>query len=195
MRSVGRFDEALVETERARESDPLSVRKTLLVGAAYAKEHNDAMCSSFIHRAMELNPSDSSPHYSLAELMEREGHASEATLEWRIAVQLDRDPQLVNLFDKTLRKSGFLAAKRAVTKTLLERIGIRAKTNYVSPRNFVEPYVRIGDKEDALRWLDTAFAEHSSFFVQITHDPAYESLSTDPRFRAMLHRVRAPGAS
>ena len=127
--------------------------------------------------------------------MEREGHASEATLEWRIALQLDRDPQLVNLFDKTLRKSGYLAAKRAVTGTLLERIAIRAKTNYVSPRNFVELYVRMGDKENALRWLDTAFAEHSSFLVQITHDPAYESLATDARFRAMLHRMRAPGAS
>ncbi len=104
-------------------------------------------------------------------------------------------PRFHNSPDYLGRKSGFLAAKRAVTKTLLERITIRAKTNYVSPRNFVELYVRIGDKENALRWLDTDFAEHSSFLVQITHDPAYESLGTDPRFRAMLHRMRAPGAS
>jgi hypothetical protein len=170
------------------------VLKTLRVAAAYAQEHDDAMCTSFIHRAMELNPSDSAPHYSLAELMEREGHPSEATLEWRTALQLDGDQQLVDLFDRTSSKSGFPVAKRAVTETLLERMAARAKTNYVSPRNFVELYVRIGDKENALRWLDTAFAEHSSFLVQITHDPSYESLGTDPRFRAMLHRMRAPGA-
>ena len=195
LRSVGRFDEALAENERARELDPLSVLKTLRVAAAYAQEHDDAKCSSFIHRAMELNPSDSAPHYSLAELMEREGHASEASLEWRTALQLDGDLQLVDLFEMTSGKFGFPAAKRAVTVTLLERIAIRAKTNYVSPRNLVELYVGIGDKENALRWLDTAFAEHSSFLVQITHDPSYESLGTDPRFRAMLHRMRAPGAS
>jgi TolB-like protein/DNA-binding winged helix-turn-helix (wHTH) protein len=195
LRSVGRFDEALAEYERARELDPLSVLKTLRVADAYARKHDDAIPTSLIHRAMELNPSDSSPHYSLAELMEREGHTSEAALEWHTALQLDGDQQLVDLFDKTLSKSAFPAAKRAVTETLLERIAIRAKTNYVSPRNFVELYVRIGDKENALRWLDMAFAEHSSFLVQITHDPAYESLGTDPRFRAMLHRMRAPGAS
>jgi TolB-like protein/DNA-binding winged helix-turn-helix (wHTH) protein len=195
LRSVGRFDEALAEYERARELDPLSVLKTLRVADAYARKHDDAIFSSLIHRAMELNPSDSSPHYSLGELMEREGRATEATLEWRLALQLDRDPQLVNLFDKTLRKSGFLAAKRAVTETLLERMAVRAKTSYVSPRNFVELYARIGDKENALRWLDMAFAEHASFLVQIAHDPAYESLGTDPRFRAMLRSMRAPGAS
>jgi hypothetical protein len=153
------------------------------------------MCTSFIHRAMELNPSDSAPHYSLAELMEREGHASDATMEWRTALQLDGDQQLVDLFDKTSSKSGLPAAKRAVTETLLERMATTAKTNYVSPRGFVELYVRIGDKENALRWLDRAFAEHSSFLVQIAHDPAYESLHTDPRFRTMLYRMGAPGAS
>jgi TolB-like protein/DNA-binding winged helix-turn-helix (wHTH) protein len=195
LRSVGRFDEALAENERARELDPLSVVKTLLVAAAYARKHDDAISRSLIRRAMELNPSDSSPHYSLAELMEREGHASEATLEWRTALQLDGDRQLVELFDKSLSKSGFPAAKRTVTEAILEQLTIRAKTNYVSPRNFAELYVRIDDKENALRWLDRAFAEHSSFLVQITHDPSYESLGTDPRFRAMLHRLRAPGAS
>ena len=195
LRSVGRFDEALAENERARELDTLSVVKTLCVSAAYARKHDYAISSSLIRRAMELNSSDSAPHYSLAELMEREGHASEATLEWRTALQLDGDQQLVELFDKSLSKSGFPAAKRAVTEALLEQLIIRAKTNYVSPRNFVELYVRIGDKENALRWLEAAFAEHSSFLVQITHDPSYESLGTDPRFRAMLHRMRAPGAS
>jgi TolB-like protein/DNA-binding winged helix-turn-helix (wHTH) protein len=195
LRSVGRFHEALAETERARELDPLSVLKTLRVAAAYAQEHDDAMCASFIHRAMELNPSDSAPHYSLAQLMEREEHLSEATLEWRTALQLDGDRQLVELFDKSLSKSGFPAAKRTVTEAILEQLTIRAKTNYVSPRNFAELYVRIDDKENALRWLEAAFAEHSSFLVQITHDPSYESLGTDPRFRAMLHRLRAPGAS
>jgi TolB-like protein/DNA-binding winged helix-turn-helix (wHTH) protein len=195
LRSVGRFHEALAEYERARELDPLSVLKTLRVAALYAQEHNDAMCSSFIHRAMELNPSDSAPHYSLAELIEREGHASGASLEWRTALQLDGDQQLVDLFDKALTKSGFREAKRAVAATLLERMTIRAKTSYVSPRNFVELYLQIGDKENALRWLDAAFAEHSSFLVQIAHDPAYEDLRTDPRFRAMLQRMRAPGAS
>jgi len=108
---------ALAVTERARELDPLSVL-TLRVAAALVLANTT---TSFIRRAMELNPSDSTLHYSLAELMEREGHASEVTLEWRTALQLDGDQQLVDLFNKTSSKSGFPAAKRAVTETLLER--------------------------------------------------------------------------
>jgi TolB-like protein/DNA-binding winged helix-turn-helix (wHTH) protein/Tfp pilus assembly protein PilF len=195
LRSVGRFDEALAETERARELDPLSVVKTLRLASAYAQKHNDAMCSSFIHRAIELNPSDSASYYSLAELLEREGQASEAALQWHTALQLDGDPQLLAVFDKTLPKSGFPAAKRAVWESLLDDLATTAKTSYVSPRNFVELYLRIGDKENALRWLDKALAEHSSFLVQIMQESLYKGLQTDPRFLAMLRRMRAPGAS
>jgi TolB-like protein/DNA-binding winged helix-turn-helix (wHTH) protein/Tfp pilus assembly protein PilF len=194
LRSVGRFDEALVENERARELDPLSELKTVLVAAGYARKHDDAVASSFLHRAMELNPFDSEPHYSLAELMEREGHASEATSEWRTALQLDGNQPLVNLFDKALRDSGFLAAKYAVSQSRLERMATRAKTSYVSPLRFVELYLQLGDRENALRYLDAAFAEHSSFLVQIAHDARYEGLSADPRFRAMLRRMKTPGA-
>jgi tetratricopeptide (TPR) repeat protein len=193
LRSVGRFDEALAENERARELDPLSILKTLLVADGYARMHDDAMSSSFIHRAMELNPSNSNCHYSLAELMEREGNVSAATLEWRMALQLDSDQQLLTVFDETLHRSGFPAAKRAVNQKLLDRVATKAKTAYVSPRTFVELYIGIGDKENALRYLETAFAEHSSFLVQITNDPLYASLTSDPRFGAMLHRMRIAG--
>lgn len=194
LRSVGRFDEALTENERARELDPLSVLKTLRVADAYARKHDEAMSSTLIHRAMELNPSDSQPHFSLAEWMEKGGQVSGAAAEWSTALQLDTDQELVNLFDKVLHTSGFPAAKRAVSERLLERMATRAKTRYVSPRGFVELYLEIGDKENALRCLDTAFAEHSSFLVQVAHDPLYDSLKADPRFRAMLQRMRVPGA-
>jgi TolB-like protein/DNA-binding winged helix-turn-helix (wHTH) protein/Tfp pilus assembly protein PilF len=195
LRSVGRFDEALVESERARELDPLSELKTLLVAAGYVRKHNDAVASSFLHRAMELNPFESEPHYAVAELMEREGHASEAPLEWRTALQLDGNQQLVNLFDKALRDSGFLAAKYAVSQDRLERMATRAKTSYVSPLRFLELYLQLGDNENTLRYLDAAFAEHSSFLVQIAHDQRFDGLSADPRFRAMLRRMKIPGVA
>jgi hypothetical protein len=79
---------------------------------------------------MELNPSDGAPHFLLPELLEREEHASEATLEWRAAVQLDNDPPVVSLFDKTLRNSSLPAAKRAVSEILIERLAAKAKTNF-----------------------------------------------------------------
>jgi len=194
LRSCGRFEESLVESERARELDPLSVLKILRVASAHARKHDDDAAISLIHRAMELNPTDSAAYYSLAELMEKEGHASDATREWRTALQLDGDQQLVDLFDATLRKSDFPAAKRAIGKSLLARMTTTARTGYVSPRTFVELYARIGDKENTLRWLDQAFVEHSSFLVQIREDSLYEDLHSEPRFRAMLLRMRIPGA-
>jgi hypothetical protein len=183
-----------VYPERARELDTLSEIKTLGVAAGYARKHDDDRYNSLIRRAMELNPSDSVPHYALTALLQTEGHTPEATLEFRTALQLGGDAPLVTLFDETLRKSDFPRTKRTVIETAIERLTTRAKTTYVSPRDFVERYLRINDNENALHWFGLAFAEHSSFLVQIAGDPLYDGLRTDPRFHAMLRRMRFPGA-
>jgi hypothetical protein len=53
-------------------------------------------------------------------------------------------------------------------------------------------YLQAGDKENELRWLARAFDEHSSFLVEIAHDPLYEPLHSDPRFQEMVGRLHAP---
>jgi hypothetical protein len=52
----------------------------------------------------------------------------------------------------------------------------------------------MGDRENALRCLDEAFAEQSSFLVPIGGDPTYNSLRGEARFGAMLRRMGVPGA-
>ncbi len=192
--SVGRLDEALAERELARELDPLSVFKTLLVGDAYVQKHDDAHAKLWFQRAMELNPADGVPHFALSRLMETEGRATDAALQWRIGLQLNRDAKELAIFDKIIAKSGFPAARRAIVEKLLNETTAKAKTSYVSPRNFVELYLQMGDRENALRWLDAAFVEHSSFLVQIGGDPTYNDLRGDARFNAMLQRMGLPGA-
>jgi TolB-like protein/DNA-binding winged helix-turn-helix (wHTH) protein len=192
--SVGRVDEALAERELARELDPLSVFKTIRVADVYVQKRDDAHATFWLQRAMELNPSDPAPHYALSRLMETEGRAAEAALQWRDGLQLQGDAKNLAMFDKTIAQSGFPAGRRAIVEKLLGETTAKAKTSYVSPRNFVELYLQMGDRENALRCLDEAFTEHSSFLVQIGGDPTYNSLRGEARFRAMLRRMGVPGA-
>jgi len=192
--SVRRLDEALAERELSRELDPLSVFKTLRVADAYVQKRDDAHATFWLQRAMELNPADGAPHYALSRLMETEGRAADAALQWRSGLQLDGDAKDLAMFDKTIAQSGFPTARRAIVEKLLRETTAKAKTSYVSPGTFVELYLQMGDKENALRWLDEAFAEHSSFLVQIGGDPTYDNLRGEARFRAMLQRMGVPGA-
>ena len=126
--------------------------------------------------------------------METEGRATDAALQWRSRLQINGDAKELAIFDKTIAKSGFPSARRAIVEKLLNETTAKAKTSYVSPRNFVELYLQMGDRENALRWLDAAFVEHSSFLVQIGGDPTYNDLRGDARFNAMLQRMGLPGA-
>jgi hypothetical protein len=166
--------------------------KTFLVAAALQGRGDDAAALLLIRRAMELYPSNSAPHYRLSDLHQRQGLATEAAAEWRTGLQLDGDSQLLARFDSTLHRGDLTAAKQAVARMLLERRLEQAKHQYVSPRVFVDLYLQAGDKENELRWLAKAFDEHSSFLVEIAHDPLYEPLHSDPRFQEMLGRLHAP---
>jgi TolB-like protein/DNA-binding winged helix-turn-helix (wHTH) protein len=193
LRAAGRPEEAVAESELARELDPLSVMKTLRAAADLQGQGDDAAALRLIRRAMELDPSNSAPHYKLSELLQRQGLAAEAVAEWRTGLKLDGDLGVISRFDSTLGRTDLAAAKRAVARMLVERRLEQAKTRYVSPRVFVELYLEAGDKENCLRWLAKAFGEHSSFLVEIAHDPKYEPLHSDPRFQEMLGRLHAPG--
>jgi Predicted integral membrane protein len=192
LRAAGRPEEAVAENELARELDPLSVMKTFLAAAALQGQGDDAAAVRLIRRAMELDPSNSAAHYKLSELLQRQGLAAEAIAEWRTGLKLDGDLQVLSRFDSTLRRSDLTAAKRAVARMLVERQLEQAKQQDVSPQVFVELYLQAGDKENCLRWLAKAFDEHSSFLVEIAHDPKYEPLYSDPRFQEMLGRLHAP---
>ncbi len=194
LRGAGRPEEAVAESELARELDPLSVMKTFLAAAALEGQGDDAAALRLIRRAMELDPSNSAPHYKLSELLQRQGLAAEAVAEWRTGLKLDGDLEVVSRFDSTLHRTDLTAAKRAVARMLVERRLEQAKHEYVFPRVFVELYLQADDEENCLRWLRKAFDEHSSFLVEIAHDPKYEPLHSDPRFQEMLRRLQAPGS-
>jgi tetratricopeptide (TPR) repeat protein len=165
------------------------------VAAGLEAQGDDAAALRLIQRALELDPSNSALHYRLSDLLNRQRHTAEAAAEWRTGLKLDGDFQVLSRFDSTLRRSDLSAAKRAVARMLVERRLAQAKHQYVFPRVLVELYLQAGDKENCLQWLAKAFEEHSSFLVEIAHDPKYEPLHSDPRFQEMVRRIHAPGSN
>ena len=52
--------------------------------------------------------------------------------------------------------------------------------------DLAEIYARLGDKNAALKWLETAYAEHSDSLVYLKVDPEFDSVRSDPRFAELL---------
>jgi hypothetical protein len=48
----------------------------------------------------------------------------------------------------------------------------------------------MGDSDQALVWLERAYAQHSNELVSLKVAPGFDPLRADPRFRSLLRRVR-----
>ena len=47
-------------------------------------------------------------------------------------------------------------------------------------------------KDDAFAWLDKAFDERSHWLVWLRPDPRWKIIRDDPRFDALIERLRYP---
>ena len=51
-------------------------------------------------------------------------------------------------------------------------------------------YWRLGNKDEAFRWLDIAFTQHLPYLIwDLPADPALDGLRSDPRYADLLRRL------
>ncbi len=59
----------------------------------------------------------------------------------------------------------------------------------VSPTTFARFYTGLGEKDQALEWLEKAFAERETGLTFLKTRPYYDPLRDDPRFQDLLRRM------
>ena len=77
-----------------------------------------------------------------------------------------------------------MEARNILTQLLQAR-----EKRYISAPVIAAVYVAFGDKEEAFRWLERAFAEHSGILQWIAFLPEFRPLHSDVRFPHLLRRI------
>ena len=182
----GRFGEALQESEKARQLDPLS----LIIAAdngviLFYSRHYDRAIDQF---RVVL---DMDPNFSRARMIEY-AYAQKGMFPQALA---DIEKHRPNAEAGQVWHWAILAyvqgraGQRAEAQKALERLERLSRQQQVDPAVFVAAYVGIGDKEQALAWLEKAYAQHSNSMPALKVDPLYDPLRADPRFQDLLRRV------
>jgi tetratricopeptide (TPR) repeat protein len=83
------------------------------------------------------------------------------------------------------RSGRIVEARRALEK--LQQLG---QHDQIDPIIFARTYIGMKEKDQALIWLEKAYAEHSISLTAFKVDPIYDPLRGDPRFQALLRRLR-----
>ncbi len=190
---MGRFDAAIAEGERALELDPLSIRIHRNQGARFynARRYQEAVRQ--YSEAVELDPKDASVHEELGDVYEQMGLHEQAIAEWEKAMMLAGDHELAAILRAAQTKEGFAGAIRAVARKRLERLNQKVKEGqYVPAAFFARLHIKLGQTDEAFRWLMKAGEERNVYTLMLHRDPFYDALRDDARFVELLHRIGLP---
>jgi TolB-like protein/class 3 adenylate cyclase len=181
-----RNQEAFAEMQRALELDPLSSRFGLSLGwLLFFTRQYDAAINQY-RKTLEIDPNAAIIHEWLGYAYEKKQMQKEAIAEWSKGLSLIGTAEDASLLERTYAASGFVAALRALAQERLERFKQKtARGDYVPAYEYVMAHMRLGDKEQAFGWLAKAFAERNRLAFEITVNPTFDPLRSDPRFQKL----------
>jgi TolB-like protein len=187
----GREPEALAEVNRARELDPLSSVINSQIGDVHvmARRFDDAI--AVCKKLATEDPTFARAHHCLYLAYWGKRMYPQVIEEWKTFGQLSGDQNEANLASAMER--GFHAAgwKGALRKGIEVREAER-KTGYSSAYLIATMYSDLGDKEQAFRWLDTAYQEKDWLLEALKTDFLLDPIRSDPRFAELVHRIGLP---
>ncbi len=192
--ALGRFDAAIAEMRHALQLDPLSPNKLNSLAATLyrAGRYDDAL--RYFRQVPDPDFNSETRHRRMAAIYERKGMPREAIAEWVTAMALAGKQEVGALLELEVRRSGYAAAKKAFLWADVAEMERRAAQAYPRPRTLeiAADYALLGENDKAFEWLDEAVRVGDGGLMYLTVDDRFEALRADPRFTALVRRLRFP---
>jgi TolB-like protein/Tfp pilus assembly protein PilF len=156
--ALGRFEEAIAEGKRAVELDPFSpiINADLGQNLFCARRYDEAIAQ--LRKTLEIDPTFYYAHYNLGMALQLKGDLPAAIAEYTKAQQLSDDLFVPVLLASAKAKSGDKDAAVRLLAELEELSQHRHVPSYF--RAFL--YLSLGNREEAVRWLEQVIADHDS---------------------------------
>jgi serine/threonine-protein kinase len=87
-----------------------------------------------------------------------------------------------------------VAGRRADAERVLEELQAKGRSGYVSSFDIATIHAGLGNRAQALDWLERAYEGRAAYFVFVNVDPRFDAFREDPRFRELVRRMGLPGA-
>ena len=184
---MARFDEAIKEIKRALEIDPLSLVINRNVGRIfyYAGKFDQAIKA--LQKTLEMNPNFSYTHSIIGRIYLQNSLYDKALLELQKEKSIlgDWNPLIEPAVGIVYVKMG----KRDKAQELLDYFIERSKGEYIPASTIAGLYFALGENDQGFKWMEKAYEERGFWltFIKINH--AYDSIRSDPRFKALLKKM------
>ena len=192
---MGRMPEAIAETKKALELDPLSLLINDIMAWTYMNAGDYESSYRQFQHTIAMDPSSVIDHEGLSFLLKITGRYEEGITEnERGEVLSGASPEEAAKKAAIVRQAFRKGGEKAAWQKELELIlGTPNRPKDKSPGIIASLYALIGDNDNAFKWLDKAYHERDGITLAgLKVDPAFKNLRDDPRFKSLLHRMGLP---
>jgi DNA-binding winged helix-turn-helix (wHTH) protein/tetratricopeptide (TPR) repeat protein len=180
---MGRFDEALAHMDRAQELDPISLsisgQKALVLQCA--RRYDEAIDQCL--KTLEVEPGQVEARFCLAMTYALKGLLEEAIAEYQKLPGNNPD------FKAMLGHAYAVSGRRAEARAILDELKKLSKLRYIPPFWVAMVHIGLGDKSEALSWLEKACEDPDDSLAAVKVFPFCDPLRSDVRFTEVLRRM------
>jgi tetratricopeptide (TPR) repeat protein len=183
--AMGRFDEALSESQRLLELDPLSPASRNHLGwhYLYARQFDKAI--EQYKMVLVVDPNFAEAHRQLADAYSQKGQIEDSIAE------MNKRFELIGRGDDVpgLKKAFAAGGWRGFWQKRLELVRERSKRTFIASSDYAYIYIMLKDKVNALNMLEQALREHDHSLVYLNVECYWDPLREEPRFKGVLQRL------
>jgi len=184
---VGRFDEAFEQLKQAEKIDPLSLVIQVHIGWVYYYTRKyDLAIDRYLH-VLEMDSNFAWAHMHLGQAYEQKGMLKEAIEEMLKAHSLSSIIQ--HRYEARLARLYAVSGNRQEAAKMLNKLLETQKTRYVSPHSLALVYSGLGDKAQAIEWLEKGLDQRAGRMVRLQFDPRFDNIRTEQPFQQILKRI------
>jgi serine/threonine-protein kinase len=183
----GRHDHALIELEEAERLDPLDLHVKTQIGYVRYFHHDLDRALAQFEKVVELEPSFAFAHYAIGDVCTQKGEYDRAFAAFTQAIELGgRSANHIGVLGYAYGRSG----NRDRATEHLQELTERATSSHVSPMWMALVHLGLRDLDSLFHCLDRAFDERDGSLILITAAVEFDPVRDDPRFKALLGRMR-----
>jgi len=183
-----RFPESLTEIETARRLDPTSVA-ILADKAQVLNVSGQTDAAVILLKQIETaEPSFTSAHRYLSEIYVTRRDYPGYLHELKKTAMLLQDEQELEVIGAA--EQGYL--RSGSQGMLFGMLNAQRRLNSegsLSGYHLAVTYARMGNKKDAVHYLNAAYKEHESSLLSVPTEPAFDDLHDDPEYKDLMARV------
>jgi TolB-like protein len=184
---LGRFDEAIAQTERAMQLDPFFPGTNVHYGSLLFFSRQYDRAAAQLTKTLDLYPDNAAAHEYFGNVCAKRGMPYEAITQWCSALNLTGQREDARVLEQTFKAAGFDAAVRTLGERQLEELDARcARGEYVAAAHYVFAHIKRGTLDDALALVPKMAEEPNWFALQMRVNPILDPLRSDSRFGEIL---------